>query len=348
MAARAGARIINGEYVQFHPTALAVPGAEGFLISEAVRGEGGVLLTPDGHAFMEKYSPEWKDLASRDVVSRAIHMEMLEHNHSYVLLDIASHMDAKAIQQRFPNIYTTCLKAGIDISREPIPVVPAAHYFCGGVAVDDWGQASIANMYAVGEVSSTGLHGANRLGTNSLLDIIVFGRRGGIAMSEYASTHDLIDVSENAHDGTERWIASMFEGGGPEFGANVRATLQEMMMDNASVVRSEASLKEASHALEELRKRYDEVRVRDRSKVFNTELVEHVELGYLMDMAEALVVSALARTESRGGHYRTDHQLREDEHWLKHSFTTKTADGETRLAYKDVTLGRYTPMERKY
>ncbi len=133
MASRAGARIINAEYVQFHPTALAVPGAEGFLISEAVRGEGGILLTPEGKPFMEKYAPEWKDLAPRDVVARAIHQEMTEHNYTYVLLDIASHMEADALRERFPNIYATCLKAGIDITREPIPVVPAAHYFCGGV-----------------------------------------------------------------------------------------------------------------------------------------------------------------------------------------------------------------------
>ena len=140
MASRAGARIINAEYIQFHPTALAAPGAEGFLISEAVRGEGGVLLTPEGQPFMEKYSPEWKDLAPRDVVARAIHTEMESHGYSYVLLDIASHMPAEALRARFPNIYAECLRVGIDITREPIPVVPAAHYFCGGIAVDEWGR----------------------------------------------------------------------------------------------------------------------------------------------------------------------------------------------------------------
>ena len=177
MASRAGARIVNAEYIQFHPTALSVPGAEGFLISEAVRGEGGVLLTPDGRPFMENYSPEWKDLAPRDVVARAIHTEMETHGYSYVLLDIASHMTAVKIKHRFPNIYAECKRVGVDITREPIPVVPAAHYFCGGVAVDEWGRTSIQNLYAIGEVSCTGLHGANRLASTSLLEGLVWGNR---------------------------------------------------------------------------------------------------------------------------------------------------------------------------
>jgi L-aspartate oxidase len=177
MASRAGARIINAEYVQFHPTALSVPGAEGFLISEAVRGEGGVLLTPEGRPFMENYDPQWKDLAPRDVVSRAIHTEMESKGYSHVLLDVASHMAPEAIRARFPNIHAECLRVGIDITREPIPVVPAAHYFCGGVQVDLWGRSSIQNLYAVGEVSCTGLHGANRLASTSLLEGLVWGMR---------------------------------------------------------------------------------------------------------------------------------------------------------------------------
>src|SRR6185369_13204202 len=169
MAHRAGARIANAEYVQFHPTALAAPGAKGLLISEAVRGEGGVLLTPDLQPFMQRYSPEWKDLAPRDVVARAIHHEMETRGYSYVLLDIASHMPAQAIRERFPFIYEQCLKVGVDVSREPVPVVPAAHYFCGGVLVDEWAQSTIRNLYAVGEISCTGVHGANRLASTSLL-----------------------------------------------------------------------------------------------------------------------------------------------------------------------------------
>jgi L-aspartate oxidase len=177
MAHRAGARIANAEYVQFHPTALAAPGAEGFLISEAVRGEGARLLTPDGQPFMENYAPEWKDLAPRDVVARAIHLEMETHGYSHVLVDLASSMPSEAIRTRFPSIHERCLQAGFDISREPVPVVPAAHYFCGGVLVDEWGRSSIENLYAVGEVSCTGLHGANRLASTSLLEGLVWGSR---------------------------------------------------------------------------------------------------------------------------------------------------------------------------
>ncbi|MDQ5844482.1 MAG: FAD-dependent oxidoreductase, partial [Acidobacteriota bacterium] len=184
MANRAGARIANAEYVQFHPTALAVPGAEGFLISEAVRGEGGILITPEGQPFMAAYSPEWKDLAPRDIAARAIHHEMERHGYSYVLLDIASQMPGDTIRERFPNIYNQCLKAGIDITSDPIPVVPAAHYFCGGVLVDEWGRSSIESLYAVGEISCTGVHGANRLASTSLLEGLVWGNRAAQHIEE--------------------------------------------------------------------------------------------------------------------------------------------------------------------
>src|ERR1044072_6511149 len=187
MAHRAGARIANAEYVQFHPTALAAPGAEGLLISEAVRGEGGVLLTPELRPFMERYSPEWKDLAPRDVVARAIHHEMETHGYSYVLLDIASHMPAEKIRERFPFIYDECLKVGFDISREPVPVVPAATYFCGGVLVDEWARSTIRNLYAVGEISCTGVHGANRLASTSLLEGLVWGNRAAIEIERALS-----------------------------------------------------------------------------------------------------------------------------------------------------------------
>src|SRR4029078_1143222 len=190
MAHRAGARIANAEYIQFHPTALAAPGAEGMLISEAVRGEGGILLTPDLKPFMAKYSPEWKDLAPRDVVARAIHHEMESHGYSYVLLDIASHMPAEAIQARLPFIYQAFLKVGFAISHEPVPVVPAAHYFCGGVLVDEWSRSSIANLYAVGEISCTGVHGANRLASTSLLEGLVWGNRAAIEIKKGLDTTD--------------------------------------------------------------------------------------------------------------------------------------------------------------
>jgi L-aspartate oxidase len=179
MAYRAGARIVNAEYVQFHPTTLAVPGAGNFLISEAVRGEGGRLYTPDGRHFMDKYAPRWGDLAPRDIVARAIHHEMIKHGYPHVLLDLVNHMEPARIRERFPTISATCLEAGVDISVEPIPVVPAAHYFCGGVLVDGWGRTTVEGLYAVGEVSCTGVHGANRLASTSLLEGLLWGDRAG-------------------------------------------------------------------------------------------------------------------------------------------------------------------------
>ncbi len=182
MASRAGARVINAEYVQFHPTTLAIPGADNFLISEAVRGEGARLYTLDGRHFMDDYAPKWGDLAPRDVVSRAIQNEMLEHGYPHVLLDLAPVIQkrgAEHVRQRFPTIYATCLEAGVDISAEPVPVVPAAHYFCGGVLVDAWGRSTIEGLYAVGEVSCTGVHGANRLASTSLLEGLIWGDRAG-------------------------------------------------------------------------------------------------------------------------------------------------------------------------
>ena len=185
MAHRAGARVINAEYVQFHPTTLAIPEGENFLISEAVRGEGGKLLTPDGRRFMDEYAPSWGDLAPRDVVARAIHREMTLHGHPYVLLDVSQ---VENFPERFPTIYARCRELGIDPEREPIPVVPAAHYFCGGVWVDEWGHTTIRNLYAVGEVACTGLHGANRLASTSLLEGLVFGDRAGRRIAEESPT----------------------------------------------------------------------------------------------------------------------------------------------------------------
>jgi succinate dehydrogenase / fumarate reductase flavoprotein subunit len=206
----------------------------------------------------------------------------------------------------------------------------------------------VPGFYAAGECACVSVHGANRLGTNSLLDIVVFGRRGGAAMAEYANSTKHVEIPEDAAAETERWIASLMDGESNESTANVRTELQEHMMDKASVVRTEDSLGEMLSLIGPLRERYSRARVGDRSKIFNTELVEHMELGYLIDMAEALVVAAKARKESRGGHYREDFQARDDNDWLKHSFVTRTPEGETTLDFKPVTMGRYEPVERKY
>ena len=299
MASRAGARITNAEYIQFHPTALSVPGAEGFLISEAVRGEGGVLLTPDGQPFMEKYSPEWKDLAPRDVVARAIHTEMETHGYSYVLLDIASHLPAKEIKKRFPNIYAECMRVGLDITKEPIPVVPAAHYFCGGVAVDEWGRTSIQNLYAVGEVSCTGLHGANRLASTSLLEGLVWGQRAAVDIETQLSAQT--EVRLPSLEDVPLWDESgLTTDSDPALIQGDMQTIQNVMWHYVGLVRSGERL---SRAIRELSHLQNEIETFYRRTKLSDGLIglrNAVEVG--------LIVAQAARHNrtSRGCHYRTD------------------------------------------
>jgi L-aspartate oxidase len=299
MAHRAGARIVNAEYVQFHPTALAAPGAEGFLISEAVRGEGGRLVSPDGRLFMAGYSPDWGDLAPRDIVARAIHMEMESHGYSHVLLDIASYRPAETIRERFPSIYERCLKAGFDISREPVPVVPAAHYFCGGVLVDDVGRSSIQNLFAVGEVSCTGLHGANRLASTSLLEGLVWGSR--------AARHIEILLCEGngprlaQPDGIPRWDETgLVAEADPALIQGDMQTIQNIMWHYVGLIRSAEGL---SRAIRELRHLWNEIETFYRS----TQLTDGL-IGLRNAVEAGLIVAQAARhnRQSRGCHFRSD------------------------------------------
>jgi len=297
LAHRAGARIINAEYVQFHPTALAVPGAEGFLISEAVRGEGGTLLTPEGRAFMADYAPEWKDLAPRDVVARAIHHEMEKHGYSHVLLDVASRMPANAITARFPNIYAECLKVGVDITREPIPVVPAAHYFCGGVWVDEWGRTSIENLYAIGEVSCTGLHGANRLASTSLLEGLVWGCRAAQHIEKVLSQNPTIPNS----DQVPPWeMSGLVEDPDPALIQGDMQTVQNIMWHYVGLVRNADRL---SRAIRDLRHLWNEIETFYRTTKLSDGLI-----GLRNAVEVALIVALAARhnRQSRGCHYRQD------------------------------------------
>lgn len=299
MAHRAGARIINAEYVQFHPTALSTPGAEGFLISEAVRGEGGVLLTPDGRPFMASYSPDWKDLAPRDVVARAIHHEMETHGYSHVLLDIASRMPADAIRARFPQIYATCLQAGIDITREPIPVVPAAHYSCGGVWVNEWGCSNIENLYAVGEVSCTGLHGANRLASTSLLEGLVWGDRAGRQIEENFARGPLTKIPSLAD--VPRWDESgLVADADPALIQGDMQTIQNIMWHYVGLVRSEDRL---LRAIRELRHLWNEIETFYRMTRLSDGLIG---LRNAVEVALIVAQAALHNRQSRGCHYRQD------------------------------------------
>jgi L-aspartate oxidase len=298
MAHRAGARIANAEYVQFHPTALAAPGAEGLLISEAVRGEGGVLLTPELRPFMHRYSPEWKDLAPRDVVARAIHHEMEAQGYSFVLLDIASHMPAEKIRERFPFIYDECLKVGLDISREPVPVVPAAHYFCGGVLVDEWARSTIRNLYAVGEISCTGVHGANRLASTSLLEGLVWGNRAALeierALSEAGGQRpDFEDIPPWDESGLR-------DEPDPALIQGDMQTIQNIMWHYVGLVRTADRL---SRAIRELRHLWNEIETFYRTTKLSDGLI-----GLRNAVEVALIVAQAAQhnRQSRGCHFRQD------------------------------------------
>jgi len=306
MANRAGARIVNAEYVQFHPTTLAAPGAEGFLISEALRGEGGILLTPDGQAFMGDYSPQWKDLAPRDVVARAIHHQMETHGYSYVLLDIASHMKADAIRARFPNIYTKCLQAGIDITREPIPVVPAAHYFCGGVLVDEWGRTNIENLYAVGEISCTGLHGANRLASTSLLEGLVWGDRSARHITSRLDGAPYLVLP--GREKVPAWDESgLIADADSALIQGDMQTIQNIMWHYVGLARNAERL---SRAIRELRHLWNEIETFYRTTRLSDGLIG---LRNAVEVSLIVAQAALHNRRSRGCHFREDSLIFEGE-----------------------------------
>jgi L-aspartate oxidase len=294
MAYRAGARVANVEYVQFHPTAFHMHGTTKFLISEAVRGEGAVLLTPDGQPFMEQYDPEWKDLAPRDVVARAIYWEMLANDYPYVVLDIASYKDAGYIKDRFPHIYENCLRHGVDITNRPIPVVPAAHYFCGGVQVDLWGRTNLKGLYAVGEVSCTGVHGANRLASTSLLEGLVWGDR---AAQEIRSQQEVGGPLTEEH--VPPWDDSglIYEGDTALIQGDMQ-NIRNLMWHYVGLVRSEYRLKRAARELRHLWLEIDDFYRKTR--------LSDGLIGLRNSVQAALLVAnaALRNTTSRGCHYR--------------------------------------------
>jgi L-aspartate oxidase len=297
MAYRAGARVINAEYVQFHPTTLAVPGADNFLISEAVRGEGGRLYTPDGRHFMDGYAPRWGDLAPRDIVARAIHHEMIRHGYPHVLLDLANHMEPARIRERFPTIHATCLMAGVDISAEPIPVVPAAHYSCGGVLVDGWGRTTVEGLYAAGEVSCTGVHGANRLASTSLLEGLLWGDRVGRSIAgrddlERAAEHD-VPHWEDVGNGT---LAD------PVLVYRDRRNIQHVMWLYVGLSRNTRRL---ARALRELNHLWEAIDGFYRATRLSDDLIG---LRNLAQAAWVVTRAAWHNRQSRGAHFREDAQ----------------------------------------
>jgi succinate dehydrogenase / fumarate reductase flavoprotein subunit len=354
---RRGVPLEDMEMFQFHPTGLY---RLGILLSEAARGEGAIVRNKDGERFMERYAPTIMDLAPRDMVSRAIYQEIREGRGAgpdadYVFLDL-THLPAKVIEEKLPDITEFArLYLKVEPTKELVPIQPTAHSAMGGIPPDVEGavvvgpdETPVGGLYAAGECACVSVHGANRLGTNSLLDILVFGRRGGAHMAEHAAGVDLPRVPNDTTAHTLALLDRILGNDRQENAADIRKELQDTMFDLAFVVRSDESLAKMQGVLENLRDRYERAGVTDKGAVYNTDLMETVEVGFLLDCADALVEAARARTESRGGHYREDHPLRDDANWLKHSLATRQEDGSIALDYKPVKMGPYIPMERKY
>lgn len=362
IAFRNGIPLEDMEFVQFHPTGLA---GLGILVSEAARGEGGILRNSDGERFMERYAPTIKDLAPRDIVARSMANEVREGrgcgpNKDYVLLDL-THLEPEHIDAKLPDITEFARTyLGVEPYTEPVPVFPTAHYAMGGIPTNIDAEVyrnseeTIPGLYAAGEVACVSVHGSNRLGTNSLLDINVFGKRAGIRAAEYALTADFLPIPENATQRTDDLIELMRNGHGDEKVGALRKELQDVMDADMQVFRTAETIHNALDKIAELEDRFTRISIMDQGKRFNLELLEAIELGFLLELAKVMSVAALHREESRGGHFREDFPDRDDEKFMKHSMAYLDPDSETdsvagiRLDTKPVIFTRYEPMERKY
>ena len=352
---RKGLPLEDMEFYQFHPTGLA---GLGVLLTEGARGEGGILRNASGERFMERYAPTIKDLAPRDMVARAMVMEVREGrgagpHKDYVYLDL-THLPAEQIETKLPDIMEFARTyLGVDPLTERVPVFPTAHYAMGGVPTDITTKVLrnntdfVPGLFAAGEVACVSVHGANRLGTNSLLDINVFGRRAGIAAAEYAVSAEFVELPENPTADVEALLSGVMNNTGQERVATLRRAMQDTMDLNAQVYRNDETLTQALNDVRDLKARLANVSIQDKGKRYNTDLLEAIELGFLLDLAEVTVVSALARKESRGAHAREDYQTRDDVNFMQHTMAYKAGD-EINLDYKPVVFTRYEPMERKY
>jgi succinate dehydrogenase / fumarate reductase flavoprotein subunit len=377
IALRRGIPLQDMEFFQFHPTGIY---KMGILITEGVRGEGGVLINNEGERFMDRYAPTIKDLASRDVVSRAIYLEVRDgrgiNGKDYVYLDVRPdtvnkyferdgikdtdgtprRITAHDIETKLPDIADfTRTYLGVDPISQPMPVQPTAHYAMGGIPTDvharvlrDERNTVLPGFYAAGEVACVSVHGANRLGTNSLLDIIVFGKRAGIDMVRYCQENDFLPLPREPEAFARQELETLRgRKDGHHRAADIRREMQNLMMNDVGVFREEPGLKEAVDKLKDFKERYQHITIDDKGKHFNTDLLEAWELGALLDVAEVTAVAALNRPESRGGHYREDYPKRDDDNWLKHSLAYRK-DGKIELRYKPVTITEYEPKERVY
>ncbi|MEA3354610.1 MAG: succinate dehydrogenase flavoprotein subunit [Campylobacterota bacterium] len=357
IVARHGLPLEDMEFVQFHPTGIA---GSGVLISEAARGEGGKLFNSEGERFMERYAPNKLELASRDVVSRAITQEILEgrgcgEDKDHVMIDL-THLGADLIMERLPELRDLAITfLGQDMIKEPISIAATAHYSMGGIPVDIDGHVRmntkelVEGFYAAGECSCVSVHGANRLGANSVLEALFFGRHVGETIVKdvkegitfkYASQEDAISAISKLDD--------IRKSNGNERVPQLRDELQQSMTDNAGVFRTEVSLLKQKEILKELKERFKNVRIDDKSEIYNSDLQEAVELGHMIDFSSFIVDGAILRKESRGAHYREEYQTRDDENFLKHTMAYMDKDGNITTEYMDVVLGNFEPQERTY
>jgi len=364
------------EFFQFHPTGIF---KLGILITEGVRGEGGVMLNDEGERFMDRYAPTVKDLASRDVISRAMYIEMKEgrgiSGNRYLYLDVRPdtvnkyaaldgrkrpdgspyHVTGEEILSKLPDIVDFCRTyLGVDPVSQPMPVQPTAHYAMGGIPTNKFGEvvidehnAILPGLYAAGEVGCVSVHGANRLGTNSLLDLLVFGKYSGLKAAEFANGASFQSLPADPTDFIRQQFDALLHNDGKERAADIAKEMQSVMNDNVGVFRTEEGMLSAKEKIQELIQRFKHVQVDDHGKTFNTELLNTWELGNLLELAEVTTISAVARKESRGAHARDDFTKRDDENWLKHTLAWQR-DGEVELRYKPVVFTKYQPKERVY
>ncbi len=372
---RRGIPLEDMEFFQFHPTGIY---KLGILITEAVRGEGGILLNGKGERFMTKYAPTVKDLASRDVVSRAIYLEIRDGNgvngSNYVYLDVRPetvnkyavldgrtnpdgspvNVTGEQILKKLPDIIDfNRVYLGVDPITQPMPIQPTAHYTMGGIPTNKFGEVLNENgtpypgLYAAGEAACVSVHGANRLGTNSLLDLVVFGKYAGLRAAEYARQADFASLPADPTEYTRQQFDALRNGDGKENLTDISNAMKKMMFDDVGVFRTEEGMQRAIDTLAELRERYKHVRVQDTGKIFNTDLLNAWELGNLLELAEVVAISALNRKESRGGHAREDFPKRDDQNWLKHTLAWKRGE-KVEIGYKPVVITKYQPKERVY
>jgi succinate dehydrogenase / fumarate reductase flavoprotein subunit len=350
MAYRAGAALMDMEFVQFHPTGL-VP--SGVLITEGARGEGGYLINSKGERFMKRYAPEKMELAPRDVISRAEQTEILEGrgfegpSGEYIALDL-THLGEEKINERLPLIREVSIKlGGVDPVKEHIPIRPAAHYSMGGIRTNVKTETSISGLYAAGECACVSVHGANRLGTNSTADCLVFGAVAGEEAAKYASSKGFKEISHEKASKEETRVFEVLGSEGNEREPVIREELRRLMNTKAWIFRDGDDLTSGLKDIRELKQRFRNIRIEDRGKPFNTSFSSALQLDFMLELAEVTMAGALARTESRGAHSRRDFPKRDDANWLKHTLAYHTKEGP-RLDYAPVTITKWLPAARTY